>query len=90
MPTRAPCRLIRADEKRKAMKDIIEHNTTAFGGTETTEGFIPHIRIVYADGVLNAPVKLDVPKRGTRVLCAPLRLDGNLVYALPGGREVVA
>ena len=72
------------------MKAIIERNVTTFGGTETTEGFIPHARIVYADGVLNAPVKLDVPKRGTHALCAPLRRDGMLVYALPGGGEVVA
>lgn len=72
------------------MKAIIERNVTAFGGTETAEGFIPHARVVYADGVLNAPVKLDVPKRGTRVLCAPLRCDGKLVYALPDGGKLVA
>lgn len=90
MLTRAPCRPIRADEKRKAMKAIIERNVTTFGGTETTEGFIPHLRIIYADGVLNAPVMLDVPKRGTRALCASLRRDGKLAYALPGGKEVVA
>lgn len=90
MLTRAPCRPIRADEKRKAMKAITERNVTAFGGVETTEGFIPHLRIIYADGVLNAPVMLDVPKRGTRVLRAPLYRDGKRVYALPGGGEVVA
>lgn len=88
MLTRAPCRPIRADEKRKAMKAPIERNVTTFGGTETTEGFIPHARVVYADGVLSAPIKLD--DAGMRVLCAPLRRDGKLVYALPGGGEVVA
>lgn len=72
------------------MKAITERNVTTFGGTETTEGFIPHLRIIYADGVLNAPVMLDVPKRGTRVLCAPQRRGDKLVYALPGGGEIVA
>lgn len=71
------------------MKAKTEYRTTSFGGTETTVGFIPHATVVYGDTVIHAPVKLDVPKRGARVLCAPLRRDDKLVYALPGGEELL-
>jgi len=70
------------------MKAEPEYRTTSFGGTETTVGFIPHATVVYGDAVIQAPVKLDVPKRGG--LRAPLRRDGKLVYALPGGEELVS
>jgi len=71
------------------MKAKPERHTTSFGGTETTVGFIPHATVVYGDTVIHAPVKLDVPKRGGCGLRAPLRRDGKLAYALPGGEELV-
>lgn len=72
-------------------------------GIETLEGFIPHLRVVTSAGVIHAPVKLALTfdARGrTKVdydtrnvedkrLPAPMRRDGRLVYALPGGGEVV-
>jgi len=72
------------------MKAETEYRTTSFGGTETAAGFIPHATVVYGDTVVHAPVKLDAPKRGGCGLRAPLRRDGKLVYALPGGEELVS
>lgn len=64
--------------------------------THTTEGVIPHLIVDAAGKRILAPVKLDfdreprwMPKYQT-TLRAPLRRDGKLVFALPGGGEVVA
>ena len=67
--------------------------------TITAEGTIPHLRIQTAAGEILAPVKLQPNKNGrllaygpdgNRVLPRPMRRDGRLVYALPGGGEVLA
>lgn len=67
-------------------------------GTETSEGWIPH-REIFADcGLVHAPVKLrTVPGSivtaytdGGNKFAMPLRRDGLLVFALPGGGEYVS
>lgn len=50
-------------------------------GTFTTEGIIPHIKKFG----LRCPVKLDFSKPKEDGYLRPLRNDGCLVYALPGG-----
>lgn len=55
------------------------------GSTRTSEGYIPHRR--HPMGFF-MPVKLDLDMRNRHHgLCPPLRRDGRLVYALPGGGE---
>lgn len=59
--------------------------------TDTIEGTIPH-KVFYG---MRCPVKLDFkskPKNGALLrdgLKFPLRYNGRLVYALPGGKELV-
>ena len=67
-------------------------------GTETSEGYIAH-REVFADcGLVHAPVKLlkegegriaTVWRDGCHKFPIPLRRDGRMVFALPGGGEMV-
>lgn len=66
--------------------------------TETNEGMIRHLRLKTDAGVIDAPVKLAVGEggkilattcTGNRLLPTPLRRNGRLVYALPGGGEVL-
>lgn len=72
-------------------------NKTLTGATETAEGIILH-REVFADcGLILAPVKLQLmgghvarSRRDTAEYPIPLRRDGRLVYALPGGGEILA
>lgn len=68
-------------------------------GTETSEGYIAH-REVFADcGLILAPVKLlkqgegriaTTYTDGGYLFPIPMRKDGRLVFALPGGGEFVA
>lgn len=54
--------------------------------TVTTEGYTPPLEY---KGVF-LPVKLDIKIGQSRSgLYPPLRRDGELVYALPGGRDVM-
>ena len=69
--------------------------------TETIEGRIPHLRLSTDMGVIHAPVKLVVETdidggrslthyrrmSDDKPLPVPLRRDGKLVYAIPGGGE---
>ena len=75
-------------------------NKTTRGATATSEGWIAH-REGFADcGLILAPVKLamngstldrSVALYGTSwAVPVPLRRDGRLVFALPGGAELVA
>ena len=57
---------------------------TRHGGTETTEGFIPHLKL---NGI-EMPVVLDVDVSSVKAAKSPQpprRERGALVYALPGG-----
>ncbi len=67
--------------------------------TLTNEGYIPHLQVVTSSGVILAPVKLEKDRNG-KILCytaksrayvapAPMRKGGRLVFALPGGAEVL-
>ena len=67
--------------------------------TQTSEGLISHLQLVTECGVIRCPVKLQVGADGkigwfdgsrNPVSPAPMRRDGRLVYALPGGGEVVS
>ena len=68
--------------------------------TLTDEGYIPHLEVVTAVGVILAPVKLQpdadgkirIKTEGSEVTRrpAPMRRNGRLVFALPGGGELVA
>ena len=70
--------------------------------TMTSEGYIPHLQVSTDDGVILAPVKLrtvrvakgvrvylDYSKESDRRHPEPVRRDGRLVYALPGGGEAM-
>lgn len=70
--------------------------------TFTSEGVIPHMQVVIGEAVILAPVKLETEptNNGGHKLASsrrgnqnrhdprPLRRNGKLVYALPGGLEV--
>lgn len=65
----------------------------------TREGAIPHLLVVTDAGTLLAPVKLQpndagkvrMSKNGNGLARypAPMRRNGRLVFALPGGGEVL-
>lgn len=57
------------------------------GFTETTEGIISHK--LYRG--IRMPVKLDLSVKNSRAqgTYPPIRRDGKLVYAMPGGLEFV-
>lgn len=66
--------------------------------TQTSEGLISHLQLVTECGVIRCPVKLQVGSDGriswhdsnrNEVDPAPMRRGGRLVYALPGGGEVL-
>lgn len=67
--------------------------------TLTSEGYIPHLQVSTDDGVILAPVKLQpdhdgrirIKTEGSEVTRrpAPMRRNGRLVFALPGGGEVL-
>lgn len=69
------------------------------GGTQTTLGWIPHLAMRTGRGQdFHAPVKLvqageplvqQVMGNRLTYWFAPLTVDGRLVYALPGGRELI-
>lgn len=63
-------------------------------GTETREGYIPHLQVTTAGGVIRAPVKIVLRKTiingGPAMAVDPVRQGDALVYALPGGGEIVA
>ena len=63
-------------------------------GTETSEGFIPYLEVYWGGGCLHAPVKIKTDNfRGQQSLLGwkpvPMRCGNALVYALPGGAEMV-
>ena len=63
------------------------YRTTA---TETVEGPIPHLHILWHGYAIDAPVKIEHRSRHVHRLPRPLRTpEGELIYALPGGMEVV-
>lgn len=74
-------------------------NKTTRGGTYTSEGAIPNLLVPFDGGVIHAPVKLDRKEHGqgyrlilgndTFKLPKPMKRDGRLVFALPGGAEVL-
>lgn len=58
--------------------------------TYTTEGEIPDLRIRMGDVEFDAPVCVRIQPRGRDQECVqiPIRtVDGELMYALPGGRR---
>lgn len=63
----------------------MSETTTKFG-TFTTEGSIPHLK----RGNLRFPVMLDFTKPKEDGYYPPLRENGRLVYALPGGGKTVS
>ena len=76
-------------------RTLVEPRTLA---TQTSEGYIPHLRVKTPGGLVMAPVKLQPNGRGKIVqynregapVCPPpMRRDGRLVFALPGGAEVL-
>jgi hypothetical protein len=69
---------------------IRETQKTCVGFTETCEGPIPHLSIVYDNGAFPAPVKIVTGMRGSKNEPVPYRRKGKLVYALPNGGEVAA
>lgn len=56
-------------------------------GTETAEGYIPHF--LRGDGLV-CPVKLCVNPLTAKFPQPPMRRNGRLVYALPGGGSFTA
>ena len=63
----------------------MSENTSKFG-TETREGFINH----YKDNSgWRLPVKLDFNSERIDNTYFPLRREGRLVFALPGGGEMM-
>lgn len=65
-----------------------DQRRTIEGATMTAEGSIPHK--VTSWGLL--PVKLDVETQSVKAAYAyqrPMRFDGQLVYALPGGESAL-
>lgn len=75
---------------------------SAIGSTITDEGVIPHLPVVTPAGMIYAPVKLERAEHGKGYrlklsemygggdrLPKPMKRDGRLVFALPGGAEVL-
>lgn len=53
--------------------------------TKTTEGHIRHLELFTDAGIILAPVMVRLCEETRRLI--PVRRDGRLVYALPGGGE---
>lgn len=74
-----------------AMKPVDDSNCTW-----TSEGRIAHLEVFCDLGILHAPVKIDWLKSNiyysvqhSHERPVPLRREGRLVYALPGGGEFI-
>lgn len=63
---------------------IDDRTHTSKFGTNTRQGFIDHL--VTDDGI-RLPVKLDFDSERIEDTYFPLRKEGRLVFALPGGGE---
>lgn len=63
---------------------MAEH--TSKNGTDTREGFIYHLK---TDEDFRLPVKLDFSSEKNGDTYFPLRRDGRLVFATPGGNEIL-
>lgn len=66
------------------MNDESEHTSKL--GTDTREGFIEHQK---TEGGLRLPVKIDFNSERIANIYFPLRREGKLVFALPGGGEIL-
>lgn len=71
---------------------------TTIGATATSEGWLAHVEVFADCGLILAPVKLATRAARLRTealdgsswgMPVPLRRDGRLVYALPGGGEFI-
>jgi len=75
-----------------------QHQATHGAGTETAEGYVAHKEVFCDQGLILAPVKVQVENRravmqhcyGGYLLPLPVRRGNLLVYALPGGGEFAA
>lgn len=65
---------------------IVENEHTSKFGTKTREGFIDHRK---TDEGIRLPVKLDFASEKIEDTYFPLRRGGRLVYAAPGGGEIL-
>lgn len=78
---------------RRGNREDYIHNTTLLGGVETKNGFIPHVSTIYADFLIQAPVKITpvAPKSsgGASGRRYPVIRGGRYVHALPGGGEIM-
>jgi hypothetical protein len=67
---------------------MLDDKKTNKYGTMTSEGFVPHLPYEYPAFL---PVMLDIDINSVRAIMThqpPLRIDDNLVFALPGGSVV--
>lgn len=62
---------------------------TAIGSVETSEGYITHHRLSTPEGTFDAPVLVAANDEHAGAP-APVRQNGRLVYALPGGGSFAA
>ena len=65
---------------------VYEGGHTSKFGTETREGFIRHRK---TETGISLPVKLDFDSEKVDNIYFPLRKGGRLVFALPGGGEIL-
>jgi hypothetical protein len=65
---------------------IAEYEHTSKFGTNTRQGFIYHLK---TEEGIRLPVKLDFNSEKIENTYFPLRKDGKLVFALPGGGEIL-
>jgi hypothetical protein len=66
---------------------MLDDKKTNKYGTMTSEGFVPHL----PHGNMFLPVMLDIDINSVRAVMThqpPLRIDDNLVFALPGGSVI--
>lgn len=68
-----------------------ESNYTNYGYTRTSVGDIPHKKLQFGVITIDAPVvlKIDTELSGYMGLYPPKTVHNKLVYALPGGSEMV-
>ena len=65
---------------------IAENAHTSKFGTKTREGFVYHLK---TDEGIRLPVKLDFDSERIEDTYFPLRRNGRLVFATPGGGEIL-
>ena len=65
---------------------VYESTHTSKVGTETRQGFIYHQK---TESGVRPPVKLDFNSEKIDNIYFPLRKRGRLVFALPGGGEIL-